>query len=448
MRTALAQLADLVARESGIVIHEQQHQSLAAAAGRAAPGMDPSGLLSVLDGGPQSRVALRRLIEEVTVHETFFFRHTSELLKLDWPGLAGRARTAGAETARVWVAGCATGEEAYTLAMLSSEAFAPMSAPVSIVGTDISAPALAAARLGVYGRRATRGIEPELQTRYLMAAGDKMVVTAKLRHMVSYARHNLVRDPPPPPGSFDLITCRNVLIYFDPATAQRVVERLQRALNPGGILLLGAADRISTPRAGQVWLPDAVSCRLPKSRIQRRASRRTRPPESRAAIVVSEALTPDLATAPGEAATPGIRAALAAANAGRLSEAIELIVEVLKSEPFNPEAHCVRGMAELGAGDAHAATSSLRQALYVRPDFPLAAFKLGRALEAAGDPVAAAQAYRQALRALDRHEAQPMTDVDPAAATDIATACRLRLHVLGDNEPGTRRPGSDGAAPR
>jgi tetratricopeptide (TPR) repeat protein len=103
---------------------------------------------------------------------------------------------------------------------------------------------------------------------------------------------------------------------------------------------------------------------------------------------------------------------------------------VLAQDPLNADAHFVRGLAELGAGDANASVQSLRRALYVDSGFGLAAFKLGRAQEARGDAAAATQAYEQALHTLDGPEArgpQILGDVDLG---DIAAVCRLRLRAL------------------
>jgi chemotaxis protein methyltransferase CheR len=429
MTAALAQLADVIRRESGIVVDAPKHRSLETAAGRTAPGMDAPQLLRVLDDSRRGPELLRRLIDEVTVNETFFFRHPTDLLALDWRGLLTRARSVGREAIRVWVAACATGEEAYTLAMLASDAFAPGPAPVSIVATDISDAALAAARHGVYGPRAVRGIEPELRKRYMTRDGENLAVTAQLRHMVRFTRHNLVHDPPPAPGSFDLITCRNVLIYFDPGTAGRVAESLRLALSRGGTLMLGAADRISLPIGVQ-----------PSLRQRERSSWRTRLSPSRPPSIDASGtiLEPGLTDAPPDAASSGVQKALEAANAGRLTAAIEMIGEELALNPLNAQALFVRGLIELGSGDAQAATVSLRRALYARPDFGLAAFKLGRALELTGEDAAAAQAYKQALLIFVREDAVAPSVLGPVASTDVVAACRLRLRVLGDR-PGAGR---------
>ena len=117
----------------------------------------------------------------------------------------------------MWTAACATGEEAYSLALLACEAFAPAPAPVSILATDISPDALVRARLGVYGPRSVRELEPALRPRYLREQPAGLVAGERLRGLVTFARHNLVRDVFPPLGETEVqvILCRNVLIYFD-----------------------------------------------------------------------------------------------------------------------------------------------------------------------------------------------------------------------------------------
>jgi tetratricopeptide (TPR) repeat protein len=222
-----------------------------------------------------------------------------------------------------------------------------------------------------------------------------------------------MRDPMPPAGedAFDLITCRNVLIYFDRPTVERVAGSLAGATRPGGRLILGAADRISgkTEPAPQ---PDASAPRK-RRRQPAQPGRRSAP---RAA---AEPLTGD-----------GLTAALAAADAGNLDAAIDLIGQVLAREPLNADAHFVRGLAELGGGDANASVRSLRRALYIDPGFGLAAFKLGRAKEALGDTAAAAQAYEQALRTLDGGDTGRAETLGEVDLGDIAAVCRLRLRML------------------
>ena len=120
MSEPLAQLASLIRRETGIALKPGQLPSLAAAVRRVDPAMDAAGFLQLRRREPASAALFDRLIDEVTVNETFFFRQRRELDAIDWHRLLGAARATGSDSVRVWVAACASGEEAYTLALLAS----------------------------------------------------------------------------------------------------------------------------------------------------------------------------------------------------------------------------------------------------------------------------------------------------------------------------------------
>ena len=410
----VSQLAALIERESGIRLDQRRYPLLAAAADRVAPELSIGGLFDALAGCPADHPLLRRLIDEVTVNETFFFRHADELFLLDWHALAEAALARGSSAIRVWVAGCSSGEEAYTLAMLAHKSFAPEAPPVTIVATDISDSVLTRARRGEYSARATRAVPAELRQRYFAPVGDRLSVSSTLRRMVRFERHNLTRDTLPAAGPFELITCRNTLIYFDADVAARVVGSFNQSLAPGGQLILGAADRISAR-------PSAPA-RPTTDRPVRRSQPRPRPERRRRLPVV------DASPAPAAGSPSPEDAIRAAADAGRLEEVIALTGAVLAQNPLDARASFMRGLAELGAGNPQAAAVSLRRAVYAEPGFGMAAFKLGRALELCGERAGAIQAYRQALRAISRSD-----DADPsdsAATSDVAAACRLRLRTL------------------
>jgi tetratricopeptide (TPR) repeat protein len=125
-----------------------------------------------------------------------------------------------------------------------------------------------------------------------------------------------------------------------------------------------------------------------------------------------------------------LREAMAAANEGRLEAAVELTARLLAENPLDADAHFVRGLAELGLGDAQAAAGSFRRALYVDPSFGLAAFKLGRAHEACSDHTAAARAYDQALRTLADGDARHAELLGGTDIGDVAAACGIRLRSL------------------
>ncbi len=396
--TALVELAALLHRETGIRLAENQHPALLAALDRAAPSGDPSSFLHQLADPVTGRDALAQLIDEVTVKETFFLRDSGQLDEITWHLVLEQARAAGDDTIRVWCAGCATGEEAYSLALLATEAFAPDVAPVSILGTDISRQALAAAREGAYRPRSVRELSARVRRRYFREVGDRLMVGEQLRSHVTFALHNLACDPLPPLGvsPFHLVLCRNVLIYFDAETVEQVIDGLERSLAPAGRLILGAADALCGSAGRLRAIAPLVVPTVQPSRPRRRTEQpRPKPRRSRATPVAQE--------------------------------------------PPDEIAYFVRGLEALESGDAAAAVELFRSALYLDPDFGLAAFKLGRAHEALANSAAARRAYEQSLRTLDhvaeRHE-ELFEQVDPA---DVAIAARIRLEALASIGVSARR---------
>jgi chemotaxis protein methyltransferase CheR len=191
-------------------------------------------------------------VESMLVHETYFFRHGAQvdLLRDDvLPRLDAQRRKARRPLLVVWIAGCSTGEEAWTVAFLAHQArgagaFGEI-IPVSILATDLSEASLATARHGVYDRLhgldSFRAIPSWAAPHFEAGHGtNAWVVPNTLRGSVRFLRHNVL-DPPAICGA-DLVLCRNMLIYFDEAANRRAQENLVSALRPGGVLLLGPAD--------------------------------------------------------------------------------------------------------------------------------------------------------------------------------------------------------------
>jgi chemotaxis protein methyltransferase CheR len=410
---AAEQISELVRRESGIVLPDDYQVALRTALGRSLPGMDADSFLRLsadLAAGPE---AVARLLDEVTVKETFFFRDPDQLAAIDWNDLLAGARARGSETIDIWSAGCASGEEAYTLALLALDAFGPRDTPVRILATDISRTTLVDAAAGLYRERALRLVDPALRERYFEPAeGQTTAIGPAPRSLVRFGRHNLVRDPVPPLGyaPFDLVLCRNVLIYFDGPTVELVIDALEGALRPDGMLILGAADALCGTVRGLARTPRRET---PQGRRARDAAPLRRPLGRAKAFSRDERLA----------------AALLAAGAGRPDDAVAGASAILAENPLDAEAHFVRGLVELEQGRGESAIEALRRALYVDPGFGLAAFQLGRAYDATNDSHGARRAYEQALRTLaddGRHD----TLLEQVDLGDVASACRARLLVL------------------
>jgi chemotaxis protein methyltransferase CheR len=408
----LKALARLVHRESGIVTHEAQYGALAAALERTDSVADLDDFMRRAGDPADGPSVVARLLDELTVKETFFFREAVQLQGIDWLGLHESAQRVGSDTVRVWSAGCATGEEAYTLALLACEAFGARAAPVTILATDISEAALMRGRRGAYRPRSTRELRPDHRARYFREDGDRLVVGDRLRSLVTFRRHNLARDPSPPAGetAFDLVLCRNVLIYFDTETVDRVVGALNGALARHGELLLGAADTLSRGAGRGRALPTADT---PGVSSPARRSWPLRAPLGHTEPVALDAA--GLAEAVGASAS---------------DEVISLARQLLAADPLNASAHVLQGLAELEAGNAEEAVAAFRRALYAEPRSHLAAFQLGRAYELLGHHEAAHRAYTRALRESDSVSDPHEPLLDQVDVGEILAAAAARLDAL------------------
>jgi chemotaxis methyl-accepting protein methylase len=425
MTDPLSDIAALIRSETGILIRGPQLSSLERSIDEIVPGTGPAGFLEQVEDPELGPGLLSRLVDQVTIQETYFYREARELRSIDWAMLRREAAADG-ENVRVWVPACATGEEAYTLALLAMEAFGSSEPPVSILATDVASTAIELALAGRYSARSVRNIPDALRERHFERDGNEHVVRDPLKSAVSFARHNLVTEAFPPMGEapFHLIVCRNVLIYFGNDTVQRVVASLTSALAPDGELVLGAADRLTGTTARLAGAPVTPSLNRARRETER-ANELRRPlglPQSEAGVQVD--LAPPI---PSGGPDNRIEIAMRAADAGDLGQSLEVTSDILNGDPLNADAFFVRGVAELAGEDADAAIASLRSCLYIDPSFALAAFELGRAYDSAGDRVAAQRAYRRALGGLavaaDRHHAI----IDQVERDDVAAACRLRL---------------------
>jgi chemotaxis protein methyltransferase CheR len=146
---------------------------------------------------------------------------------------------------RIWSAACSTGQEAYSLAMILKEQSAKLAGwNIEIVGTDISHEVLARAQSGIYTQfEVQRGLPIQLLVKYFKQDGDKWQLVPEIRNMVRYKEFNLLGEPAAL-GGFDVIFCRNVLIYFDQKAKTAILERMSKLLPPDGLLYLGGAETV------------------------------------------------------------------------------------------------------------------------------------------------------------------------------------------------------------
>ncbi|WP_426755566.1 CheR family methyltransferase [Myxococcus sp. Y35] len=237
-------LAALIEQRAGLHYAPEDRELLA---DKVVPRALDAGFDSLLDyyyflrydpAGPE---ALDALVDSLLVHETYFFREPQPLRVLSEDVLAPAVR-AGRKP-RVWCAACSTGEEPLTLAMMLAEL--GVLEGVSLVASDLSARALERARSGEHNLRSLRALPAGVEGRWLELREGRPRVRQELVDAVDWRRVNLVdAQAVAELGVFDAILCRNVLIYFQDATALRVVASLTRALVPGGHLLVGTSESL------------------------------------------------------------------------------------------------------------------------------------------------------------------------------------------------------------
>ncbi|WP_137180175.1 CheR family methyltransferase [Roseomonas sp. AR75] len=242
-----AEVAALVRRRAGIVLTDDKSYLLET---RLGPVLQRFGFANLRVLGEKLRAAPgealeRAVTEALTTHESSFFRDSRpfEHLRGLLPRLAA-AKPPG-ERLRIWSAACSTGQEAYSIAMLAAEAFGAGAArSVEILGTDISGEIVARAREGVFSQfEVQRGLPIRALMTYFQQDGARWRVKPELRALVRFEERNLLADCGGL-GRFDVIFCRNVLIYFDTPTKTRVLEMMARMLAGQGVLYLGAAETV------------------------------------------------------------------------------------------------------------------------------------------------------------------------------------------------------------
>ncbi len=201
-----------------------------------------------LKQNPQEAQALS---DDIFIHVTSFFRDPDCFLALRKRVLIKLRATKPADkradngTLRLWIAGCSTGEEVYSIAMLLLEELGDLVSrtKIQMFGTDIQERALEHARAGIYSESAVSGVSKARLKRFFVRSDHGYQIQKSIRDLCVFAKHDLTRDPPF--SKLDLISCRNVLIYMGPALQKRILSTFQYALKPGGFLFLGNSESVS-----------------------------------------------------------------------------------------------------------------------------------------------------------------------------------------------------------
>lgn len=186
------------------------------------------------------------ITDAMTTNESLFFRDRTPFDQFKTVVLPSLLESRAAKKSiRIWSAACSSGQEPYSLSMVLDELASKLTGwRVEIIATDISTEMVARARAGVYSQfEVQRGLPVQLLVKYFQQDGDRWQLSEKIRRMVTFREFNLLQDPRAL-GNFDIVFCRNVLIYFDQETKRKVLEGVARQLAPDGYLYLGGAETV------------------------------------------------------------------------------------------------------------------------------------------------------------------------------------------------------------
>ena len=368
----------LLAERAGLQLSRGLQERLATCVEREARACEetPERYAAGLAADPE---AFQRLLDCVTIQETSFFRHPDQFTALERNLLPALQ-----PPLTIWSAGCANGQEAYSLAMVLADAGCT---EWQVLATDISSSAVARTTAGRYTTAELAGL-PAPRRRWLHQAGESWEVDQALRQRLRVERGNLTERFPCEAGRCQVVFCRNVLIYLARAEVAAFMDRLGTWLAPGGAVFLGysesltaATNRLRVEQLGDGWVLRRQARPTPRPTA---AGLQAPAPASPRPAPVSSAGTP-----PPRRGSPATQARAEAAGteaAGTL-EAVAMVAA---------------GEAAAARGDLGAAVGAFRKAVYLDPDQPIAHFQLGLALEAGGDARSARRAYAAALGALDR----------------------------------------------
>lgn len=406
------------------------------------------------------------LAQELTVGETYFFRNSEQFHALAEIVLPERMRAGGGvKTLRILSAGCASGEEAYSVAILLRETILDPGWDIEIRAIDLNPAALERAAQARYSSWALRETPPEVQRKWFRPNGRELVLDEAVRAAVRFEERNLASDDEAlwQPRSFDVVFCRNVVMYFAPEQARALLMRIARALQPGGYLFLGHAETLrglsdefhlrhthgtfyyqrkegpecvvsgstqaaarvlpasgATPNFGDTWVEviraasDRVTALVSGPRPSRQPEAGLLPPWDLAAafdLLRTERFAEALALVRGLPAASArdpdvlLLTATLLAHSGQPSAAEETCRGLFEIDDLNAGGHYVFALCREAAGDRAGAVEHDRVASYLDPAFAMPRLHLGLLAKQAGDPNAARRELSQALILLKREDA-------------------------------------------
>lgn len=482
---AFRRVMELLGAHAGLAFTDSRVPDAEAGVRRALAHARVESLPAYVQRLERGQADLDDLVAELTVGETYFLRDPQQFQVIREEILPRLARERPPDhVLRLWSAGCASGEEAHSLAIVLEQA--GLAARADILATDICRPALARAAEGSYGAWSLRGVDPSVIQRYFRADGQRTRVDDRLRPLVRFAYLNLARDDYPSFANgtwrMDLILCRNVLIYLHPTIARSVATRLAACLAPGGWLVTAPADpevnedgaleavvtgaglvyrrasgvetTAAGPRGVRIEPPapdssrpaplDAARSPSPLPRTEDRDPRPapSAPPPPDPLVQARDAFArgdyPAAASLSEPLLTPEAQALCirALANGGEPGAALRQAAEATARHPGTGELHLLHAVLLIDLHRYPEAARAARRAIYLDRTLTMGHFLLGEALVRQGDAAGASKAFRNARDLCTRQAPEePVRFADGQRASAIARAAAAELERLAAGVP-------------
>jgi chemotaxis protein methyltransferase CheR len=463
-------LSDYVVSATGLVYYASRPEALATHLSDRIAQQTLGGCaeyLELLQDDCVGETELDHLIGQLTIGETHFFRHRElfeALRNIALPEIINRNRET--RRLRIWSAGCSIGAEAYTVSILLRRDFHEILHDwnVSIVGTDINRPFLSRATQGRYDEWAFRGTLPDLRQQCFEKRAKAWQIHRRFQDGVTFQYHNLVRHPFPSLVhnlfAFDLILCRNVLIYFDPKIVERIVCQMSECLSPGGWLAVGHAEHgcslqstydvvncsgatlyqmkqsrnglnTANHEAPAAWKPielhtepEVELVQLPTSASGHNGRVHHRTDASSCSARLED--TPAVSS-PGDK----LRQIRRLADRGDIEEALQLCNILVAVNSLDPLGHFYQALLLDQMANQEGALAAFTRSVYLDREFTLAHFHLGLVQQKSGDATSSTRSFHNVLTLLEGNDpANTLQHSDGLTVKELFELCRMHIEVL------------------
>ena len=438
---AYHRLKDYLIKSTGLAFYEDRDEQLTELIGGRLTDLGLSNCCSyekLLFAGAKGSAEMERLIAQLTIGETYFFRDEEQftaIREIVLPDILERNRPS--KVLRIWSAGCATGAEPYSLAILLAREMASQIVDwkISICATDLNRSYLAQASEGKFRAWALRGVSDEVKRDCFSNVGRHWVIHPRHKQWIQFQHMNLAGNPFSTPFAedthFDLILCRNVMIYFTPEGRRRLIGGLHDSLEDHGWLVVGASEHHSegykafrSANVSGATLYQKVP--LPRGPIEKAVE----PGPLRITAAPGPPVEPLIKSAPAPD-PPDMKSLRQLADRGDWKIAAEYGQRLLDQDRLNPAIHFYQALIFENLGMTAESERSLRQALYLDRNFALAHYHLGLALKRDRRTRGSARSFGNVLRVLGGVPDDAVIEAGPGVTvTALKELAKMHLESL------------------